>query len=58
MYKTAYKSTSTSIQQTKVMISILICNFCTKYVREEFESTDFQRIAVLEISMNQIMPKY
>ena len=58
MYKTSYKSTSPSTQQTKAMIYVLICNFYTKYVTEEFEGTNFPSIAVLEISMNYIMSKY
>lgn len=58
MYKTAYKSTSTSMQQTKAIIYVLICNFFTKYVTELFESTNFRCSAFLETSMNYIMSKY
>lgn len=42
MYNTAYKSTSTSMQQTKAIVYILICNFSTKYVTEGFEILIFR----------------
>lgn len=46
------------MQQTKAIIYVWICTFYTKYVTEEFESTNFQHIAVLEISINYITSKY